>query len=123
MRGADFRNMTVSQLVDQFTACALKQFTAELHGEIAKYNHLYDDIVAIKDELKTRAGDQRNALASLYTHPNPQVRLKAAQWSLAVLPAAARQVLQDISDRNEYPQAAYARQSLMALDRGDSKLV
>jgi hypothetical protein len=62
-------------------------------------------------------------LASLYTHSNPQVRLLAAQWSLAVERAAARQVLQDISDRNIYPQAAYARQSLEALDRGESKLI
>jgi hypothetical protein len=123
MKGTDLRILRVSQLVDQFAACALEQFKAELHNEIAKYNRLYDDIVAIKDELKTRAGDQRSALATLFTHPNPQVRLKAAQWSLAVLPVAARQVLQDISDRNEYPQAAYARQSLMALDRGDSLLI
>jgi hypothetical protein len=42
---------------------------------------------------------------------------------LAVAPAAARQVLQDLSDRNIYPQAAYAWQSLEALDRGESKLV
>jgi hypothetical protein len=48
--------------------------------------------------------------------------LKAALYALAVAPAAARQTLQEISDRNEYPQAAYARQTLDAIERGDSKL-
>jgi hypothetical protein len=82
-----------------------------------------DEIVAIKQELKSRAGDKRSALVPLFTHPNPQVRLMAAQWALAVAPQAARQALQDLSDRNIYPQAAYVRQTLMALDRGDSKLI
>jgi hypothetical protein len=122
MKNTDLHKMTVSQLVDEFRAFALAQFEAELNDEITKYNRLYDKIVAVKDELKGRAGDQRSALVPLLSDPNPQVRLKAAQWALAVEPVAARQTLQEISDRNEYPQAAYARQTLMAIERGDSKL-
>lgn len=123
MKGPKLENLDVAQLVERFTSIALEQYKAELYGEIAKYNRLYDELVVVREELKTRPGDQRRALISLYLHSNPQVRLKAALYSLAVAPAAARQVLQDISDRNEYPQAAYARQTLEALDRGDSKLV
>jgi|SRR6185437_10145202 len=123
MKSIDLGKMTVLQLVERFTSLALGQSKAELYGETEKYNRLYDEIVAIKQELKSRAGDQRSALVPLFTHPNPQVRLMAAQWALAVAPVAARQALQDLSDRNIYPQAAYARQSLMALDRGDSKLI
>ena len=123
MKGTNLKEITVPQLVERFTACALGQFKAELYGETEKYNRLYDEIVAIKQELKSRAGDQRRALVPLFTHPNPQVRLMAAQWALAVAPVTARQALQDLSDRNIYPQAAYARQSLMALDRSDSKLI
>jgi len=123
MKRFDLKSLTVPQLVERFSALALGQFQAELFGKVRIYNRLYDDIVAVKDELKSRAGDQRSALVSVYTHANPQVRLLAAQWSLAVERGAARQVLQDISDRNIYPQAAYARQSLEALDRGESKLI
>ncbi len=122
MKGFDFSKLPESQLVDRFTALCLAQHEAELYDEIAKYNRLYDQIIAIRDELKSRPGDQRTALVSLFAHPNPQVRLKAALYALAVVPAAARQVLQEISDRNEYPQAAYARQTLTAIERGDSKL-
>jgi hypothetical protein len=122
MKNPDLQSMTVPQLVGRFAELSLAQDHAQLYGKIETYNRLYDDIVAVKNELAARPGDQRSALMSLYSHANPQVRLKAAQWSLAVAPASARQVLQDISDRNIYPQAAYARQSLEALDRGESKL-
>lgn len=122
MKGFNLAKLTVPQLVDRFTALALAQYDAELHDEIAKYNRLYDQIVAIRDELKSRAGDERMALVPLFAHPNPQVRLKAALYALAVAPTAAQHTLQEISDRNEYPQAAYARQTLEAIERGDSKL-
>jgi hypothetical protein len=122
MKGIDLGKLTVSQLVDHFTKLALEQYEAELYDETAKYNRLYDKIIAIRDELKGRSGDQRSALVPLFVHPNPQVRLKAAIYALAVAPAAARQALQEISDRNEYPQAADARFTLEAIERDDFNL-
>jgi hypothetical protein len=47
--------------------------------------------------------------------------LKAVAWTLFVVPAAARQTLQEIWDRKEFPQAAYAMETLRALERGDRK--
>src|SRR3569623_1140236 len=123
MKKIDLQSLTVPQLVQRFAELALAQDHAQMFGKIKIYNRLYDDIVAVKNELAARSGDQRAALMPLYSHSNPHVRLKAAQWSLAVAPAAARHVLQEISDRNLYPQAAYARQSLEALDKGESKLL
>ncbi|MCW5691844.1 MAG: DUF2019 domain-containing protein [Pseudolabrys sp.] len=76
----------------------------------------------IKDELAGRAGDQRSALVTLFDHPNPQVRLNAAQRALAVSPVAARQALQRLWDNREFPQAAYAHQTLTALDEGTCRL-
>ena len=114
--------LSVENVVERFVDLALKQHDAELFGKIAKYNRLYDQLVAIAVELKNRPGDQRSALVPLFGHPNPQVRLMAAQWALAVAPAAARQTLQEIWDRKEFPQAAYACETLMALDEGTSRL-
>jgi hypothetical protein len=57
----------------------------------------------------------------LFAHPNPQVRLMAAQSTLAVAPTAARQVLQELWGRKEFPQAADAMGTLRALERGDRK--
>jgi hypothetical protein len=121
MKNAALKNMSVAQLVDRFTAVSLSQFQAELYGEIGKYNRLYDEMNAVEQELKSRAGDQRTALVPLYEHPNPQVRLMAAEATLAVAPAAARQVLQEIRERREFPQAANASQTLRALERGERK--
>jgi hypothetical protein len=121
MKSSGLRAMTAPQLVERFTALALSQFKAELVGEIAKYNRLYDELLAIEEELKSRSGDQRITLTPLFEHPNPQVRLMAAESTLAVAPAAARQTLQELWDRNEFPQAAFAMGTLRALERGDRK--
>jgi hypothetical protein len=121
MKNPALNEMTVPQLVERFTTITLKQFDAELYGEIAKNNRLIDEMLAIERELKSRPGDQRSALVPLYSHPNPQVRLMAAQSTLAVAPVASRQTLQDLWDRKEFPQAAYAMGTLRALERGDRK--
>ena len=121
MKDADLGKMSVPQLVERFTALCVGEFQAELQSEIAKENRLIRQSVAVADELKSRAGDQRSALLPLLAHPNPQVRMMSAQFTLAVVPAAARQALQDLSDQNIYPQAAYARGTLTALDKGERK--
>ena len=121
MKGIDLGKMSVPQLVERFTVLCVDQFQAELYREIAKENQLIRQSITVADELKSRAGDQRIALVPLLAHPNPQVRMMAAQFTLAVAPAAARQALQDLSDRNIYPQAAYARGTLEALDKGERK--
>jgi len=121
MKDTPLKSMSVAQLVALFTEVTLEQFDAELHDETAKYNKHYRQMEAIEQELKSRPGDQRNALVPLFQHSNPQVRLMAAEFTLAVAPAAARQTLQEIWDRKEFPQAAYAMGTLRALERGDRK--
>jgi hypothetical protein len=113
--------MSVNELVERFTVIALDQDRALLGDEIAKYNRLFDQMEAVEAELKERAGDQRRGLLPLYEHANAQVRLKAAMATLAVDPKAARDVLQRISDNQEYPEAAYARNMMRALDEGTYK--
>ena len=118
MRRLNLKNMSVAELVDRFVALGLGQFQAELHGEIAKNNRLIRQMWDVTDELKSRPGDQRSALLPLFDHPNVQVRLMAARLTLAVAPAAARQMLEEIKESKEYPQAMDAGMSLWALDEG-----
>lgn len=120
-KGAELKNLTVEQLVVAFTDSAIKQSEAELYNRISKLNRLIHDSFAIEDELKSRDGDQRSALVPLLQHPNPQVRYMAAEFTLAVAPAAARQALQSLSDKNIYPQAANARGTLRSLATGRRK--
>jgi hypothetical protein len=112
------KGLTVTELVERFVTLALEQDQAMLLDEIPKVNRLFWMLQAVAEELKSRPGDERRALAALFDHPNAQVRLKAAQAALAVAPEAARQALQLISDRDEYPQAAYARGTIDALAEG-----
>jgi predicted restriction endonuclease len=118
MTSVDLRRMTVNQLVERFTEIALAQDEALLMDEIAKFNRLFDQMEAVKAELKGRDGDQRRMLLRLYNHRNIQVRLKAAKATLAVAPEAARRVIQQIADSREYPQAGDAGMTLVNLDRG-----
>jgi hypothetical protein len=73
--------------------------------------------------MNSRAGQATSEPLSshFFAHPNPQVRLMAAQSTLAVAPAGARQVLQELWDRKEFPQAADAMGTLRKLERGDRK--
>jgi hypothetical protein len=112
------QDLSVDQLLERFTAIALEQDQALLMDEIARFNKLFDQMDAVKKELRSRSGDQRRALLALYDHPNIQVRLKAAVGTLAVEPESARKLLQTIAESREYPQAADAGMTLGELDRG-----
>ena len=118
MRKSVVRNLSVEELVNRFIELGLAQDKALLHDEIAEFSRLFDKMQNVVHELKSREGDQRRALLSLYDHPNLQVRLKAVKNSLAVAPEEGRRTLQAIADSREYPQAGEAGMSLRNLDRG-----
>ena len=118
MTGGNLKSMSVAGLVERFTALCVGQYEAELRGENRKMNRLIKQMWAVTEELKSRAGDQRCELIPLYGHANAQVRLMAAKETLALVPAAARQVLEAIRESGQQPQALDAGMSLWNLDRG-----
>lgn len=118
MTAATLKKLSVEVLVEQFLSMALAQDEALFDEKYSKYNGLFDKMEQIKEELKSRDGDERRALLPLLKHRNAQVRLKAAIALLASDPEAARAALQKMSDADEYPQAADARGMMRALDEG-----
>jgi Domain of unknown function (DUF2019) len=118
MKRAKLQHMTVTQLLDRFAAIGIEQDQSLLRRQHARFNRLFDEMVAIEDELKARAGDQRRELLSLYSHPNAQVRLNAIKATLAVAPELARRALQAIANSREYPQAGDAGMSIRNLESG-----
>jgi len=118
MKRISLQDMSIDQLVERFSTLALEQDRALLEDNIKRVNQLYDALKDVEGELKARNGDQRRALLRLYDHPNPQVRLKAVQATLAVEPVAARRMLQVIADSREYPQAGDAASSIRYLNEG-----
>jgi len=110
--------MSVNDLVNLFAGLALQQDEAVLACDVKETNRLFWKLEVVEGELKSRPGDQRRALLPLYDHPNPQVRVKAAMATLAIAPAAARQVLEVIAKTCYGPQKLEAGMSLVNLDRG-----
>jgi hypothetical protein len=100
------KTMTVDELVEQFVAIAVYQEKAIFDGETAKFNRLYDQMEEVRKELKSRPGDQCQALLPLYAHANTQVRLRAALATLENEPGAARKVLEGIANSRRDPEAA-----------------
>jgi len=118
VKALDLRSMSVPELVQHFATLGTQQYKAKMGGEQKKLNRLMLEMRDVTEELKSRPGDQRSALLPLFKHPNLQVRVMAAKLTLAVAPAAARELLQTIADSKDYPQAMDAGMSLWALDKG-----
>jgi hypothetical protein len=121
MSRVQIQAMNVQQLVEHFIYIAVEQSDAAIVNNSAKYNRFYSQMDEVRNELKKREGDQRRALISLFDHPNAQVRLKAAITTLVLAPESSKQVLKNISDRNEFPQAAEANGILWGLEDGSFK--
>jgi hypothetical protein len=108
MRERDLLGKSVDQLVELFADYGLQQDRAIRQGVVQKHKRLFTEMFAVGGELKKRGPAARLALTKLFDHPNFQVRLQAAQETLAVAPEAARQVIAAISESAHFPQAADA---------------
>jgi hypothetical protein len=117
MKRTILERSTVDELVERFVDLCISQDRELMRGDVPRFNHLFDEIAAIRQELKGRPGDQRRALIHLYRHENMQVRLVAAETTLAVAPGAARKALEEIRDSKEQPQSGEANHALWCLDR------
>lgn len=125
MSDPGLKALTVDQLVERFAEIGIAQYQALEDHETwiednpnLKFNRLFEQMNEVDNELRARGRDARLALQRLYSHPNIQVRLKAAVRTLGVAPAAARQVIQAIAGSNWFPQAGDAGMTLSALDDG-----
>lgn len=112
------KSLTAEHLKRRFEELCIQQYEDLERDAVAKYNQRYDQILAIENELKSRPGDQRRVLMSLFGHSNMQVRLTAAHANLAVDYIAARRELQAIVDEQWFPQSGDAGMTLWNLDRG-----
>ncbi len=114
-------DMAIGDLVERFLAISLERRQATDHDEIARVNRLFGLKVAVEEELKRRKGDQRRALLRLLEYPNLQVRLDAAEATLAVDRKAARHALEVIQATRRMPEVADAGMCLRLLDDGTFK--
>ncbi|ODS02535.1 hypothetical protein AUC71_14700 [Methyloceanibacter marginalis] len=114
-------DMTAEELVAEFASISVAQDDALLDADTSGFNRLFQRLESVEAELKGRPGDQRQALLSLYDHENDQVRLNAANATLAVSPKDARALLEAIAESGVFPQRGDAGMALWALDEGISE--
>ena len=107
MKRLELQKLTIDELVERFAALGLEQDEAKVEK--------------VEEELKSRTPDQRRALLPLYDHENDQVRLNAANATLAVSPKDARALLEAIAESGVFPQRGDAGMALWALDEGISE--
>ena len=118
MTQTQYAGMTAAELVREFETLCIAQYRSLEREEITQFNKRYKNIQAIHDELKSRTGDQRRALQSLFGKGNLQARYMAAHSNLAIDYDKARKELEAIAATNWHPQAAQAGMTLWNLDRG-----
>lgn len=116
MKRLKLADIPVEQLVERFVAIAVAQDQALGRDDTKTYNRLFPQMQDVREELKSRPGDERRALVPLLKHPNPQVRFIAAITTLEIAPEAARRALELIKERQEFPPAADAYGVLRRLD-------
>jgi HEAT repeat protein len=117
----ELQKLTIDELVERFAALGLEQDEALLDNDTRKFNRVFAKVEKVEEELKSRTPDQRRALLSLYDHENDQVRLNAANATLAVSPKDARALLEAIAESGVFPQRGDAGMALWALDEGISE--
>jgi ribosomal protein L29 len=118
MKPAALAKMSVDELVARFADIARLQYDAILNDRYATYRRLYNEMEAIRQELRVRPDDQRRALLRLLDDKNTQVRLKAAISTLTIEPRRARRILEAIRDGREPYFALDAGMTLRMLDDG-----
>lgn len=121
MKKPNLARLTTDQLVDRFAEIGIAQDDALWDGKYAKFNGLFDQMMDVDRELRSRGREARLALTRLFDHRNIQVRLQAARWSLGVASVEARRLIEKISQSGFYPQAGDAGMTLVALDDGTFK--
>ena len=114
-------DLNIAELLARYVEIGLQQSEATLDGEVERFNLLFDEMIAVENELQMRDGDQRYRLVSLYEHANAQVRLNAIKATLAVAPQIARGALEALAESREYPQSMDAGMCIRALDDGTFK--
>jgi hypothetical protein len=108
MNRPNLKSMATSQLIEQFVARLLQQYTVRDHcdaqgmRDVRPWNQLADKIHAIHRELKSRGDEGVDAILPLIHHPNPNVRQVASVACLRQRTAQVIPALEDAAQNNNW---------------------
>jgi uncharacterized protein DUF2019 len=110
----------IGRLVGEFARCVLDQEEALRNSDPKTGNKLADKRSRIFTLLRSKYGDKgRQALATLLSHVDDDVRSTAAVWLLRYCHHEAMQVLQDVSKNSSGLTSFAAAQAIKRWEEGD----
>lgn len=110
--------MTIDELLARFVTISRQQYPLTLNDNFNGYNALFRKLTAIDNELRRRGIEARLALTRLFDHPNIQVRLNAAEHSLAVARQSSLAVLRQITKEDIGPFRLAAGMTVALVEDG-----
>ena len=114
-------SLTDDELVNSFESWAKSHGKAVINGDVPAANRSYWQLDAVDKELRARGDQARARLLRLLDHPELPVRYYAANWLLALDPARARAIIEDVKAGPFVSLALDAGMTLRALDEGTFK--
>jgi len=88
--------LTTDELIARFVSLGEQQYPLTLDDEVKMANRLIERQDEIGKELRRRGMEARLELTKLFSHPNIQVRMNAAQRSLGIAREPALNALRQI---------------------------
>ncbi len=117
MSDANYGSFSIDELIKQFERSCLMQYETDITGDIDIFNHEYQTLVDITNELQVRGHLARRELVRLFNNTNKQVRLQAAKFVYPVARPEATNCLQDLAGEPfSDPQVFDARMTLRRLE-------
>ena len=118
MTSKHLSELSSQDLVQMYEQIVLQQDESFKNERIALFNKQYGDREAIKEELRSRPGDQREMLAALFKSKKSWVCICVARDTFGLNEARSRMHMQYVADHSLGRYRGEARSALGAWDRG-----
>jgi len=118
MTKKSFEQMTIQELIAAYEQIVLEQDQSFRFEKNTKFNKEFKIRVAIVEQLRSRPGDQREALAPLLDRREPWMRICVAEDTYSLDPERSRKYMQTVADYRFDPYKGRAASSLGLWDMG-----
>ena len=118
MTKKSFEHMTIQELIAAYEQIVLEQDQSFRFEKNTKFNKEFKIRVAIVEQLRSRPGDQREALAPLLDRREPWMRICVAEDTYSLDPERSRKYMQTVADYRFDPYKGRAASSLALWDMG-----
>ena len=114
MKRAELKALTMEALIERYRATSAKHGHATDESKPKVANNAFDDLAALRKELRSRGAEGWQSLRSLLHDPEPGTRYWAATFLLDFVPVEAESVLRELAG---IPKSLVGFSAEMALEQ------